>query len=109
MIKNGILEEFERNRRIYLGPRADAAAATRRNYLSIMRRFVAFCATAQQPARRIREINQDHYTAYVRAWCAAGVKPSTQYAESLVLATFAEAAGLKIKINAHARLERVEN
>jgi hypothetical protein len=105
--KNGILEEFERNRRIYLGPRIEAAASTRRNYLSIMRRFVAFCGSqARPPARRIRDINQDHYAAYVRQWCASGVSPRTQYAESLVLATFAEAAGLKIKINAHARLER---
>ena len=106
--KNKLLEEFERCRRLYLGPRIEASEPVRRQYLAIMRRFVIFCSTEAQPrAQRISDIKQDHYAQQVRAWALEGKPASAQERESWVLKTFVEQAGLEVEINPKAR--RVKN
>lgn len=102
--KNKLLEEFERCRRLYLGPRIEASEPVRRQYLAIMRRFIDFCSTEATPrAQRISEIKQDHYAQQVRAWQREGKSEDAQVRESWILKTFCEQAGLDIEINPAAR------
>ena len=102
--KNKLLEEFERCRRLYLGPRIEASEPVRRQYLAIMRRFVVFCGSEATPrASRIDDICQDHYAQQVRAWQREGKSEDAQVRESWVLKTFVEQAGLAIEINPNAR------
>lgn len=95
-----IMDEFERNRRIYLGERAAASEPVRRMYYSAMRHFVEFCATEAQPrARRIREINQDNYAQYMDSPLMRSKSALQRYKEASVIETMAKNAGLKISIN----------
>lgn len=95
-----IMEEFERNRRVYLGERISASEPVRRMYLNAMRHFVEFCGTEAQPrANRIREIKQDHYAQFMDSALMRSKSPQQRYKEACVIATMAENAGLKISIN----------
>jgi hypothetical protein len=94
------MEEFERNRRIYIGHHADATEKTRRQCYAALRRFVHFCATEAQPrARRIREIKQDHYAQFMDSPQMRAKSAATRYNEGLLIATFAATAKLNIVVN----------
>ena len=95
-----IMEEFERNRRIYIGDRVKAAEPKRRQYYAAIRRFVRFSSTEAQPrARRIRDICQDHYAQYMDSQQMQAKSAGSRYEDCLVIAIFAHEAGLKISIN----------
>ena len=95
-----IMEEFERNRRIYIGERVKANEVKRRQYYAAIRRFVRYASTEAEPrARRIRDINQDHYAQYLDSPQMRAKSAGSRYEDALVLATFAREAGLKITIN----------
>ena len=95
-----IMEEFERNRRIYIGDRTKASEKKRRQYYAAIRRFVLFASTEAEPrAKRIRDINQDHYSQYVDSPQMQAKSAGSRYEDCLVIAIFAHEAGLKISIN----------
>lgn len=95
-----IMDEFERNRRIYIGHHADATDRTRRQCYCALRRFVQFCATEGQPrAKRIRDINQDHYAQFMDSPQMRAKSAATRYNEALIIATFTATAKLNIVVN----------
>lgn len=106
-----IMDEFERNRRIYIGGRFESANETkRRQYYAAIRRFVLFASTEAEPrARRIRDICQDHYSQYMDSPQMRAKSAGSRYEDALVLATFAREAGLKISINTAKLCQAAQN